>query len=400
MSTGRSYGGQNPGDPQQGGNPNYGNPNQGGRNPNYGDPNPGYPPPDYGDPGPGDYGQSPPPLPPPQNTCRSRRYEEKPTYLSLAKETRGVCDLVFETQGTVAQLHEKHTRESELLEQKQCLFKRTEGNYQRYRNFEMLVGTELLQFNDSVKTSVAAYGKTYKDLNDTLKNIAKGAKELKAKVTDLKDAGSKLYNCVNDDCHKTQRRALTGTAPGCEPVTPIPPCAEAGTILEELIYRPLGLLQDVDYIFKSAYEVVGIQTFSSVESLDALQKKLDEQSRKLGKQVSDTVKAREGELKKLNEEMVKAVQEVEKAWLDLNYQRSTFEGYNAAAQFLCDPQCGCPDPKEPEDYSNRHPLSRPLLKGCQERICELCEIVDNSFCCVPASVPVPYPEPHPPYQAT
>ncbi|MBL7697826.1 MAG: hypothetical protein JNK79_06690 [Chitinophagaceae bacterium] len=340
------------------------------------------------------------------NKCKDPEVKKnRPTRKSIIREREKVCNLLFESVGTVGQSKERVDRETEIYQYRKCLYVRTEANYQRYRNFDVFVSSELVTFNDTVKGNVGIYNKTYKDLNETLKNIAKATKELKTKVTDLKDAGAKLYNCFNDDCNKTQRRALTGRAHGCEDTKP--GCPGSDDIIRELIYIPVGLMQDADILFKSAYEVVGIQTFTNPESLENLQKNLETNSKKLTDKVTETSKAREGDLKKQQDEMVKSVKEIEKAELDLNHNRSVFEGYKDAAEFLCKQPCRCGDDparvekhkKDREKLQNAGPeviLTLPILELCQQDICDICKIIDDSFCCEPEETPTPTPKPPPP----
>jgi len=340
------------------------------------------------------------------NKCKEPEAKKnRPTRKTIIRERAKICDLLYESVGIVGQSKERIDRETEIYHHRKCLYVRTEANYQRYRNFDVFVSTQLNTFNDTVKNNVGVYNKTYKDLNETLKNIAKGIKDLKTKVTDLKDAGAKLYNCFNDDCNKTQRRALTGHAHGCEDTKP--GCPGSDDIIRELIYIPVGLMQDADILFKSAYEVVGIQTFTNPESLDGLQKNLETSLKKLTGKVTETSKTREGDLKKQQDEMVKSVLEVEKAGLDLNFNRSNFEGYKDAAEFLCKQPCRCGDDpvkvekhkKDREKYQNAGPeilLTLPILELCQQDICDICKIIDNSFCCEPEETPTPPPKPPPP----
>lgn len=316
--------------------------------------------------------------------------KNRPTNRTIVRETQKVCDLLHESVGYVGQSKEKFNKETELFHHRKCLFKRTEENYQRYRNLDMFLSTNLTQFNETVKTNVGVYSKGFKDLNETLLNVTKGIKELRTKVTDLKEAAGKLYNCKTDDCNKTQLRAITGKAPGCADQPP--GCSDSSRILDELIYIPVGLMHDADILLKSAYDVLGIQTFSNTESLDGLQKKLDEHSKKITKQITEVVKAREADVKKLQEDMVKSSQEVEKAYLDLNHTRTNFEGYRDATSFLCKPCCACgTNDQERDDYKKKRKpqsqegiekvLMRPILELCHKDICNICQVVDNTFCC-------------------
>src|SRR4030095_2248731 len=219
-----------------------------------------------------------------ENGCKDCNDDTNLTQKSINKERVKVCDLLYESHGKTFGLNEKFKGEETLLEAKRCLFVKTQENYQRYRNLDMLVGTELLQTNDSVKANVTAYGKINKDLNAALKNIAKSVKDVKTKFDELKQAADKLESCKDDPCNAAQWRAITGKYPSadsgkdtdCKPVDPIKECEFAYQIYFELMCRPGGLLKDINSIFSAAHNVAGIQWFSSIDLLEPLQKTLDE----------------------------------------------------------------------------------------------------------------------------
>ena len=73
--------------------------------------------------------------------------------------------------------------------------------------------------------------------------------------------------------------------------------------------------------------MVGIQVFSNIEMIEPLQKDLDQHSKDLQKQINNTVKVREGDLKKLQEELITSVKEITRSAMDRNSMRSDFEGY-------------------------------------------------------------------------
>ena len=151
--------------------------------------------------------------------------------------------------------------------------KYTKENYRKYRNLDICAVTELVQTNEFIRANIAIYNKWDKDLNSALKNIASGIKNAKGKFKELQEAARKLEVCFNDICNVAQKRAITGKAP--EDCTTegrkLPPaCEGSDTIFDELICMPKGRLQDIDFIFKSSADVVGIQVFFNVDTLDRL----------------------------------------------------------------------------------------------------------------------------------
>ena len=323
------------------------------------------------------------------NTSRRRNEDchpcnkdrDNPTQQTITTERFKVCTTLYDLSGELSKQEEKFKKESELYELKKCLFVNTEDNYRRYRNLDITVGTELLQTNDSVKANVTAFNTWNKDLNTALKNIAKAVKEAKTKFAELKKAACDLKSCYNDSCNKAQKKALTGKSEGCKDEKPIDPCQDAEKIFGELICMPEGLSSDIDSIFKSAYDVVGIQVFSNIETIEPLQKDLETKSKAFQKQVSDVVKQRDADLKKQQEELVKSVKDITMAAMDRNSTRSKFEGYYDAVDWLCCPECGCV-PRLPDDGECDTGCD-PRLAKCEKEICEICKKVKETFCCEP-----------------
>src|SRR5678816_319304 len=109
-------------------------------------------------------------------------------------------------------------------------------------------------------------------------------KDVKTKLNDLRDAACKLENCKNDSCNCTQVYILTGERPeNCdsnEPAGSRPAeCSDAKDNLDKLICMPKALGFDADSLFKASADVVGIQVFSNIGTLDPLQKALAEDSK-------------------------------------------------------------------------------------------------------------------------
>lgn len=324
--------------------------------------------------------------------CKETDY---PTQLTINRERLKFCSTLYETSGKVSMLEKKFKGEKRLYNDKTCLFNHTEENYRLFRNLEITVGTELLQTNESVKANVKSYNDWNAALNKVLKEgIAKAVKDVKAKFAELDAAAFKLDSCRNEKCNQAQVAALTGEKPeGCkdDPKDPPKDCADAGDILDELICMPSGLVADIDSIFQSSSDVVGIQVFSNIDTLDALQKKLEEQSKQFEAHLNAVMKLRADDLKNLQLEMVKSVQSITRAAMDRNSSRSEFEGYKDAVNFICCPKCKCledcdcnDDDENNEKKDNRRDcdeLSEPRLQECEEEICKICDEVKQTFCC-------------------
>jgi hypothetical protein len=351
--------------------------------------------------------------------CNDCTDKDNATQVSITANRTLLCTALYAEEGTVVKLQTKFGCESDLYKDKRCIFLNTEKSYRRYRNFEITTGTELLQTNDSVKANVAQLRDWNKTLGTTLTNLFKQVKDLKTKFGDLKDAACKLDSSYKDKCNISQVKALTGKSPeNCNDQTPpIDACKNAGTDITTLICKPKGLAQDIDSIFQASSDVIGIQIFSNIDSLDQLQKDLSTKSIAFEKQISDTMKARKADLDTLQTDLVNSVKTITQTAVSRNFERATFEGYFDATKFLCCPSCDC----VPADGSTPNPTGTPgtpaaktnasaqgtnpqgsndcpddcppRLKDCEQAICDICDQVKATYCCEADNPPPPTPPP-------
>lgn len=325
--------------------------------------------------------------PPPGNGGTDCEDKDNATQKSINVQRIILCGVLYDTEGKVTQQQIKFTGENDVFKEKKCMFLHTEENYRRYRNLEICAGTELLQTNDSLKTTVGALNKLNTDLNKILTDITKQVKDAKSKFADLKTAACKLDDSITDKCNAAQWKAITGKAnenctDGSNP--PVDPCKNAETEIHNLACLPKGLGKDIDYIFQASADVTGIQMFSNIDTLDPLQKTLSDKSNAFEKLISDTMKTRKAELDKLQSDLVDSVKSITQSAMDRNSARSDFEGYYDATQFLCCPKCDCvtipsTDPNAAGKDCNDNCL--PRLQVCGTNICNICKDVQNTFCC-------------------
>lgn len=297
------------------------------------------------------------------------------TQKTISSARKKYCDELTVLAGDVKTSETNFGGQTTLYETKKCLFIWTEDNYRRYRNTEICVGAELSQANDLIKDNVGNYIKWGNDLSSKLKNIFKAVKDVKTKLGDLRTAACKLEDCKNDSCNCSQITVLTGeeqkncdSKPGQE--NRPPECSDAKEVLDDLICMPKALGFDADSIFKSSSDVIGIQIFSNLGTLDPLQKTLSDESKAFEKHLQDTIKLREGDLKKLQEDLIKTVQATAKSAAALYNKRSDFEGSKSTTRFIC-----CPDCCEVADEN-----CKPRLDDCKECICGICDDVKETFC--------------------
>ena len=335
-----------------------------------------------------------PPPPPPEEPCNDCDEKDNPTQQSINVIRTAWCTLLYQSKGSVSQQETKFKGEKELFHEKKCMFVHTEQNYRRYRNLEIIAGTELIQTNDLIKTNVTKIKDWNKSLNATLVTLVKQIKDSKTKFNDLNAAACNLKRSYNDKCNAAQKKALTGiTSEKCdeEPKPPVDACKNAGDQIDDLICLPGGLSSDIDSIWQSASDVVGIQIFSNIDSLEPLQKDLSDKSIKFDKHISDIMKTRKGELDKLQDDLVTSVKSITQAAVARNNARAEFEGYYDAVDFLCCPDCDCiavenTDANAKQDDCYDCP---PRLKKCEDEICTICDEVKTTFCCPENSTPPP-----------
>ena len=247
--------------------------------------------------------------------CDDCGNDNTPTQKTISAEQEKLCAALNQSAGEVGQTEENYRGRKELFESKKCLFIWTEENWQTFRNTEICVGSDMVQSGESLQENVKEYAKWGKELNTCLKDIAKMVKDVKTKFADMRDQACKLEACKNDSCNATQWAVLTGKpVENCDEEVKINDqdrpdgCRDVEKIWEDLVCIPKGLSLDIDLIFKSASEVVGIQIFSNIGSLEPLQKSLSENFGEFEKLLVETMNLREGELKKLQEELIKMCQ--------------------------------------------------------------------------------------------
>ena len=300
---------------------------------------------------------------------------ETPTQKTIHNLRKKYCDDLYVAAGEVGRYETKYTGQVTVYKNKKCIFTWTEGNYRRYRNAEIEISSKLLQSNDLIKTNISNYISWNNDLATGLKNIVKLVKDLKTKLGDLRTAADNLEHAKNDSCNCTQMTILTGEAQkNCDakPGDGKRPeeCSDAKDVLDKLICMPKALGFDVDHLFKASSDVVGIQVFSNIGTLEPLQKSLSEDAKSFGKFIQETAKKREGDLKKAQEDLVKAAQEKTKSVSWLYNQRNDFEGIFCTTRAICCPKCGCVIDATCE----------PRLGKCKDDICDICGQVKETFC--------------------
>ncbi len=296
-------------------------------------------------------------------------------------ERRKYCEALYSAAGDVHKWQTAANGEQALYERKKCNFLRIEENHRRFRNTQVSLGTELVQTTDIIKDNVKQYVEWGSKLSGLLKDVFKGVKDAKVKMKELNDAANAIDNSKKDNCYDAGWGALLGGVPDkCDPENPPKTpdgypekCKDVGKNICDIICGANGLFIDVNSIFKSSSEVVGIQVFSNIGTLDPIQKTLADKAKAFDAYLQEVYKAREGDMKKAQEALVKSVQEATKARGSLYAARSTFEGLKDTTEYLCCPPCNCLPKTNPECGEGR-------LTECECCICDICGKVQETFC--------------------
>jgi len=323
--------------------------------------------------------------PPPDNGCEDCKDKDNATQASINVIRVDLCKQLYDSKGNVTQQETKFDGENEVFKEKKCMFLHTEENYRRYRNLEICVGTELLQTNDLIKANVAKIKDLNKSLNTTLVTLAKQIKDAKSKFGDVRTAADYLKRGYEDKCNTDQKKALTGKTPeNCDEPQKPPndACKNADYDINQLICIPQGLTKDIESISQASADVVGIQIFSNIDTLDPLQTGLFDKSQKFEKLINDTMKTRKGNLDKLQDDLVVSVKSITQAAMARNSARSDFEGYYDTVDFLCCPHCDCVNENPNNDSKDNDCMEcGPRLQDCESQICDICNEVKTTFCC-------------------
>lgn len=316
--------------------------------------------------------------------CKSEECPEdagKQTQKTINTERLKYCNDLYVAAGDVVKWEKTYDGERNLYNRKKCMFVLTEGNYQRYRNTEICLGTELIQTTELVKENVKSYIDWGGKLNGALKDIFKKVKEAKGKMGELLEAASKIDQAKDNACYESEWTILVGrTKPGCDKQAPpakLPDnypakCKDIEQTICDLVCIPKALNQDINSIFKSSSEIVGIQVFSNIGTLDPIQDSFAKKAKAFDTHLQDVMKLREADIKELQKSLIKAVQDTTKAAGTLYTTRSTFEALGDTTKFLCCPICGCVTEGSKCDDAR--------LKECECKICKICGDVKKTFC--------------------
>lgn len=314
---------------------------------------------------------------------------------SLVKKTirtkkDSYCDSLITLVGTLTASEENVKGLTTTYEFKKCSFVKTEKNYRITRNLELQTGVELIQSSAEIKADVAGLADINTRLVAALKAICTAAKDAKSKFGDLRDAASKLDACRKDSCNSSQMIRL-----GCKPSgdcndndkrmetnsdMPVPQaCENACCILDHLVSIPSIFCQDIDIIYSSSAEIMGIQTFSSIASIQKFQADFEANAKAFDDWVVAKMTAGKTAVDAAQAELVDATKALTTGSYALYSARDAVDAIDKVKDYLCDHKCHCIS-EDGECGCHSLDESNDRLKDCKCEICEICDEVTGVYC--------------------
>lgn len=313
-----------------------------------------------------------------------------PTKKTIKAKKDEYCASLVTLVGTLTAAEENVSGLTSTYELKKCCFVKTEKNYRITRNLELLTGVELIQASAEIKKNVKSSMDKNEELVKALKAVCTAAKTAKSKFGELRDAASKLDACRKDSCNSSQMIVL-----GCKPAgectdsakkqegeqDPKMPqaCENACCIIDHLVTIPESLTRDIDIVFNASAEIMGIQTFTSIKTLEKFQQDFEANA----KSFDDWVVAKTGEDKTAVDAAQKELTDSAKALTTAGYAlynaRNAVETADTTKDYLCCHKCKCLDDDD-ECGCNDLDNTDERLKTCKCEICDICEEVTHVYC--------------------
>jgi len=300
---------------------------------------------------------------------------------------RTYCQSLKDSQNAIDQQKVGYEASEKIYKSKERRYLSTKENYQRYVNTEISMGSQLVQANEQMKSSVATYKGWDDDLATNLKDIFNTVKDVKTKMSNLRDAAIKLENSTHDSCNASQWSIITGkAADNCKDETKPPAetddCKDIDDVLNLLFCMPKALLLDADAVFKSSSDIIGIQKFINMSGLVTLQQKLYDTAKNFDKLLMDTITTRKSDLDARQTELKQALASRTGFVMNLYSERSHYSGIHKTLDKICCPRCGCVN----HDIGN----CESRLESCACEICDICGEVRGAFI-TPEPAPAPAP---------
>jgi hypothetical protein len=330
--------------------------------------------------------------PPAEKPCNDQGKTATKRTIKQIKDT--YCESLKVLTGELSQSEVTYEGYVRAYHRKKCSFIKTEKNYRIVRNLELKVGIELIQSSEEIKKNVASYIKINDDLVKALKDVLTTAKDAKAKFGELRDAASKLDASRKDSCNASQMIIL-----GCKSGEECgdkkdndqhdnkpEACDNVCEILDDLVEVPETLAKDIDIIFTSAAEILGIQSFSNIKTLDKFQQDFGTAAKAFDDVVAEKMKAGATATTKAQEELTAAIKTLTTSGHALYNKRNEIETDDDTKDFLCHHDCdcirdcGCDDEGDDKGENDNDRNKKDRFKKCKCEICDICKEVKDIYC--------------------
>lgn len=286
------------------------------------------------------------------------------------------CKNLETAENEIGTLRIGYDANEKIYKSKERRYLSTRDNYQRYINTEISMGSQLVQSNEKIKASVASYKAWDDSLAAQLTTVFKGVKDLKSKMTDLREAANKLEHSKKDSCSVSQWLIITGKGESKEEGkqtqgSDSEGCKDIDKVIELVFDMPKALLSDIDSVFKASSDVIGIQKFCNTGSLVVIHETLYNTAQEFDKLLLATITQRKGDLDTRQQELKDALTKRTGSVMDLYSQRCNYAGIYTTLNKICCPKCGC--------VSGDKDNCKPRLEECAAEICEICGEVKYAF---------------------
>jgi hypothetical protein len=156
-------------------------------------------------------------------------------------------------------------------------------------------------------------------------------------------------------------------------------CKDACSILDHLVEIPESFSRDIDSIFNAAPEILGIQSFTNIKTLEKFQLDFEANSKTFNDWVVAKMTAGKAAVDTAQKDLIDATTLLTTAGFALYNSRNAVETADATKDYLCCPECKC---LNDEGECGCHDLDDDTdrLKKCKCEICDICQEVTSIYC--------------------
>ena len=223
----------------------------------------------------------------------------------------------------------KRTAREEVEQYKICCFVKAQQAFHTYTSLDLLVATKAKKTVEVLGGNVKKYIEIDNGLAKILSETVKSIKEVKKKLAEVADEACKLDRCVEEEqrCNPDLKKALENGVPRIK---------EAIRIIRDSSKNCYDLSSRA---FDAGVEIVGVQSFTNLESLKKMSDELTLSVSKFKIDIDLNTKKAYEDMTKCKEEYVTVVQELEQLDFDRCTAEVQFKAVKASRDFICDPHC-------------------------------------------------------------